>query len=110
MLRIKCPWCGERDQNEFDYGGQANLVRPSNPEAAGDREWAEYLFYRINPRGVHHERWVHSWGCRQWLNVVRDTLTHEIHRVYAIGEPRDPNLPDEESVTTGSAPRESTQE
>jgi len=87
MLRIHCPWCGERDQTEFSYGGQAGLTRPPNPEQVGDGQWAEYLFYRDNPRGPHQERWVHSWGCRQWFNVVRDTLTHEILRVYRMDEP-----------------------
>ena len=85
MLRIKCPWCGERDQTEFLYGGQAGIVRPVAPEQADDLQWAEYLFYRDNPRGPHCERWVHSWGCRQWFNVVRDTVTHEIFQVYPMG-------------------------
>ena len=28
MLVIKCPYCGKRSQNEFAYGGDANLNRP----------------------------------------------------------------------------------
>ena len=28
MLEIKCPYCGIRSQNEFAYGGDANLKRP----------------------------------------------------------------------------------
>ena len=78
MLRIPCPYCGVRDQTEFRFGGEAGIRRPGNPEAASDREWAEYLFYRDNVRGVHAERWVHGYGCRQWFLLVRDTLTHEI--------------------------------
>jgi len=27
-------------------------------------------------------------GCGQWFNVARDTVTHEIRKVYAMGEPR----------------------
>ena len=92
MLRINCPWCGERDQTEFQYGGQAHLERPADPERASDSDWGGYLFYRINPKGLHHERWVHRWGCRQWFNVVRDTLTHEIHRVYRMDEPLEADL------------------
>jgi heterotetrameric sarcosine oxidase delta subunit len=88
MLRIKCPWCGERDQTEFSCGGQAHLSRPADPAGSSDSEWADYLFYRENPRGLHHERWVHNWGCRQWFNVVRDTLSHEIIRVYTMAETR----------------------
>ncbi len=86
MLRIQCPWCGARDQTEFRCGGQAHIARPANPAQATDREWADYLFYRDNPQGLHYERWVHAWGCRQWFNVARDTMTHEILQVYAMGE------------------------
>ena len=28
MLEIKCPYCGERSQNEFEYGGDATIKRP----------------------------------------------------------------------------------
>jgi sarcosine oxidase subunit delta len=80
-MRINCPWCGERDQNEFRCGGQANLARPSNPAQVSDEEWAAYLFYRDNPKGPHHERWVHIWGCRQWFSIVRDTVSHQILQV-----------------------------
>jgi sarcosine oxidase subunit delta len=78
MLRIPCPYCGVRDQVEFRFGGESELRRPESPEQLDDAEWAEYLFYRENPRGLHHERWVHSFGCRQWFYVLRDTQTHEI--------------------------------
>ena len=27
MLRITCPFCGERDYTEFRYGGDASLIR-----------------------------------------------------------------------------------
>ena len=80
MLRINCPWCGLRDQVEFRCGGQSRRERPDDPQAVGDQEWAEYLFYRENPKGLHSERWVHAWGCRQWFTLVRDTATHEILR------------------------------
>lgn len=78
MLRIPCPFCGLRDHAEFAYGGDATRLRPD--EADGDRErWSEYLFLRDNPRGPHREYWQHVHGCRAWLCVTRDTLTHEIH-------------------------------
>lgn len=76
MLRIPCPYCGLRDQVEFRHGGPVNRDRPANPESASDRDWSEYLFYRENPRGEYHERWVHAFGCRQWFTLVRNTLTH----------------------------------
>lgn len=86
MLRIPCPYCGTRDQDEFKFGGESHITRPENPEQASDAEWAEYLFYRKNPKGVHFERWLHSFGCRQWFNLARDTVTHEILEVYMMGE------------------------
>lgn len=85
MLRITCPFCGVRDQDEFQFGGEAHIERPADPAKASDAEWADYLFYRDNPKGLHYERWVHSFGCRQWFNVARDTLTHEILEVYPMG-------------------------
>ncbi len=86
MLRIECPWCGVRDEPEFSYGGEAHVARP--PENCGDEEWAQYLFFRSNPKGGHPERWCHSQGCGQWFNVLRDTATHDILAVYRMGEPR----------------------
>ena len=86
MLRIPCPWCGERDQTDFQFGGESHIARPSKPAQASDAEWADYLYFRENPMGVHYERWVHSFGCRQWFNIARDTVTHEIIEVYKMGE------------------------
>ena len=86
MLRIPCPFCGLRDQVEFQFGGESHIERPENPEQASDSEWANYMFYRDNIKGLHYERWVHSFGCRQWFNVARDTVTHEITEVFPMGE------------------------
>ncbi len=86
MLKIPCPWCGERDQSEFSYGGQAHIVRPPDPDALDDEQWGDYLFFRDNPKGLHREQWVHSGGCRRWFNAVRDTVTYRIHAVYRPGE------------------------
>jgi sarcosine oxidase subunit delta len=87
MLLIICPWCGERDEHEFSYGGEAHISRPDHPEKMSDEEWADYLYMRNNPKGWFLERWVHTHGCRRWFNVQRDTVTHEISAVYKIGEP-----------------------
>lgn len=86
MLYIKCPWCGWRDESEFSYGGEAHIERPKDPDALSDAEWADYLYMRTNPRGLHHERWVHSAGCRRWFNAVRDTVTYEFSAFYRMGE------------------------
>jgi heterotetrameric sarcosine oxidase delta subunit len=77
MLRIRCPWCGPRDEVEFRYGGQAGVGVPLDPEAQDDEAWARYVFVRDNPKGPFAERWVHSAGCRRWFDAVRDTVTNE---------------------------------
>ena len=86
MLRIICPYCGLRDQVEFQFGGETHIARPEKPEQASDSEWANYMFYRDNIKGLHYERWVHSFGCRQWFTLARDTVTHEITEVFPMGE------------------------
>ena len=48
MLIIKCPHCGEREQEEFTCGGEAHIVRPKNPPELTDDQWADYLFIRQN--------------------------------------------------------------
>ncbi len=88
MFLISCPWCGPRDETEFSYGGEAHIVRPADPDALSDAEWADYLFMRKNTCGAHREQWSHSAGCRRWFNVQRDTTTNEIIAVYRTGEPR----------------------
>ena len=77
MQLIPCPWCGPREEAEFHYGGQALVAHPVDPSALSDAEWAEYLFFRDNPKGDFTERWVHTAGCRRWFNVVRNTVTSE---------------------------------
>ena len=76
MLLITCPWCGPRDEIEFHYGGEAGVVRPLQPAQQSDAEWADFLFFRNNPKGPFRERWAHVAGCRRWFTVVRDTATH----------------------------------
>ena len=78
MLQLRCPWCGERDEVEFSYGGEAGIAYPADPAALSDEEWAQWLFFRDNPKGAFAERWVHTHGCRRWFSVVRDTVTNEV--------------------------------
>ena len=84
MLQIDCPWCGRRDEDEFHCGGQSHIQRPMLD--CSDAEWGDYLFMRINPKGVSLERWRHTYGCRQWFNILRVTVTHEVTAVYGITE------------------------
>jgi sarcosine oxidase, subunit delta len=78
MLKIKCPWCGQREETEFTYGGEANVMRPQDPYALDDQKWAEYLYFKKNTMGDFEEQWNHAHGCRKWFNIKRNTLTNEI--------------------------------
>jgi sarcosine oxidase subunit delta len=104
MLLISCPNCGSRDETEFHYGGQAHVPYPENPNDLNDREWAEFLFYRDNTKGAFAERWLHSTGCRQWFNMLRDTVTYDIQAVYPMGTPRPAGAPDALSVVVPKRP------
>ena len=79
MLLIPCPWCGPRSENEFHHAGQAHIVRPTNPAAVSDADWADFLYNRANPKGIHAERWRHVHGCGRFFNCIRDTVTDVIH-------------------------------
>ena len=86
MLYISCPYCGERDEVEFSCGGEAHIERPLIENKLTDKEFADYLFLRDNPKGLFLERWHHSAGCRRWFNVARETVSHRITDVYEMGE------------------------
>jgi sarcosine oxidase, subunit delta len=86
MFHIYCPYCCEyREEEEFHSVGQAHIARPQDPDTCTDGEWGNYLYFRKNPRGLHHELWVHTVGCRQYFNITRHTQTYEIKEVYKIG-------------------------
>lgn len=76
-MRLTCPLCGERDRREFNYLGAAKLIeRPAEGASAAD--FHDYIYIRKNPAGPNAELWSHEYGCRAWLHVVRDTVSHEI--------------------------------
>lgn len=86
MLRIHCPYCGPRTEDEFQFGGESHIARPVDPESVSDEVWVAYLYERGNPKGIHYERWCHRFGCGQWFNIARDLVSHEIHAVYRMTE------------------------
>ena len=85
MLRIHCPYCGERDHEEFSYFGDATKSYPALDAQFHD-DWVEAVFMRNNPKGVHTEFWQHTLACRRWLVVQRHTVTHDIVAVMAAHE------------------------
>ena len=80
---IPCPHCGSRPREEFTIKGDASLVRPA-PDAGADA-WHAYMHLRDNARGPHREYWHHSSGCRRWLVVERDTVSHAVGAVIDAG-------------------------
>lgn len=86
-MRIECPFCGERQSSEFVYLGDVGGRRPEPGRSDEQRVFYEAVYLRDNPVGVHAEFWYHVAGCRRWLEVSRDTRTHQIVGVkFATGE------------------------
>lgn len=89
-MRILCPHCGERGNEEFSYLGDATVRRPdgstesapaARPGEPGFDAWMDYVYLRDNPAGPQRELWQHVHGCRAWLVVTRDTRNHAIAAV-----------------------------
>lgn len=74
MLLIPCPNCGERDQNEFHYGGRS-IQYPALESSASD--WQKVLHQRDNSSETIEEFWYHQSGCECWFKVRRHLITHE---------------------------------
>jgi len=81
-MRIPCPICGERDLREFFPHGDAVLMqRPDGMAEDAPARFHAYVHLRDNPAGRHRELWFHEAGCRAWLIVTRDTVTHAVEGV-----------------------------
>jgi heterotetrameric sarcosine oxidase delta subunit len=81
MMLITCPHCGPRNEDEFVCFSEAAPRRPVDPAALTDEEWVDYVYFRANTKGRVRERWWHARGCRRWLLVERDTMSHAIGAV-----------------------------
>ncbi|MEM9585401.1 MAG: sarcosine oxidase subunit delta [Pseudomonadota bacterium] len=81
MLILQCPYCGvDADETELAAGGQAHIKREA--VGASDDAFEAYLFRRVNPKGVHFERWRHANGCGKWFHAARCTVTLEVFGTY----------------------------
>jgi sarcosine oxidase subunit delta len=88
-MRIPCPYCGAREHGEFTYLGDASLMQRPDPSADdAAQQFHEYQHLRANPAGEHRELWYHDGGCRSWLVVTRNTITHVIAAVERAEEVR----------------------
>ncbi|MFC3060442.1 sarcosine oxidase subunit delta [Paenirhodobacter populi] len=82
MLTLTCPCCGvTAEETELTYGHEAHLKRFG--PGSTDAEFEDYLFNRKNPKGVHFERWRHSYGCGKWFLAARSTVTLEVYGTYS---------------------------
>ena len=78
-MLIPHPLLGLRDAQEFTYLGDASLIeRPAPSAEDAGAAFADYVYLRDNPAGVHRELWFHEQGDRSWLIVTRNTVTHEV--------------------------------
>lgn len=85
-MRIPCPLCGPRDRREFYYYGSDDyLNRPG--EGAAPEAWDDYLHLRRNPAGPTRDLWYHEQGCASWLELTRNTVTHEIISARLVADP-----------------------
>ena len=87
----------ERPEIEFRHAGEGHVARAADPSRLDDEAWAEFLYFRSNPKGVHAERWRHVHGCGRFFNALRDTVSDRILATYKTGEPR-PALPGQEPM------------
>ena len=82
MLILECPYCGALvDETDLTAGGEAHLKRFG--PGSSDEAFQGYLFERENPRGVHFERWRHTYGCGKWFHAARATDTLEVFGTYS---------------------------
>lgn len=81
MLLLTCPYCQiAAEETELSPGGEAHLKRFG--PGSSDADFEAYMFARKNPKGVHFERWRHSYGCGKWFLAARDTATLEVFGTY----------------------------
>jgi sarcosine oxidase subunit delta len=75
MQLFNCHFCGPRDQSEYTYLREAAAIPGLE---AGTADWQQFVYERENPCGANTEWWQHTNGCRQILQIVRDTRTHTV--------------------------------
>jgi len=81
MLLIFCPYCKINvDETELVPGGEAHTKRIVS--GSSDEDFYSYLFEKKNPKGIHFEKWRHSFGCGKWFHVARCTVTMKVYGSY----------------------------
>jgi sarcosine oxidase, subunit delta len=75
-MRLRCPFCGVRDETEFFFAAEAGKARPEPALKADAESWAAYLYVQANPKGIVDEVWLHR-GCGLYFRLTRDTVTNQ---------------------------------
>ncbi len=75
-MRLPCPFCGDRDVQEFACRGEAPGPRPNPAAPDAMATFTDWVYSRANPCGPTTEHWYHASGCRRWLAIKRDVRTH----------------------------------
>ena len=73
--RIPCPLCGVRAVEEFVYG---EMPEASADLVDADARDVDRAFMHANAEGPVTERWFHTFGCRRWITIRRDTRTNDV--------------------------------
>jgi heterotetrameric sarcosine oxidase delta subunit len=73
--RIPCPNCGVRAIEEFVYGEIPDAPSDLSDPDARD---VDRGFMHGNTEGPVTERWFHTFGCRRWITIRRDTRTNTV--------------------------------
>lgn len=77
-MLIPCPWCGLRDEREFDFGGSdVKFPDIGSPQVTSTEAWNEAVHIRENTKGDSRELWYHRSGCERWISLTRSSVTHE---------------------------------
>jgi sarcosine oxidase, subunit delta len=83
MQLFPCPFCGDRDETEFLFLGEAGKTRPAGGRDVAGAAWADYL-HRTSPRaGRETEIWRHR-PCGEVFLMERDTVSHVVDGARAI--------------------------
>jgi len=85
MQIFPCPFCGPRDETEFHCVGEPK-ARPEPAGSAGDAEWADYLWFNNNEKGLAREIWLHL-TCTEMFAMTRDTATNAVIDSEALTRP-----------------------
>ncbi len=73
MSQLTCPFCGERELDEFAFRHTVAAATCVNSPQA--------VYARSNDPSNSLEFWQHVRGCRAWLQVRRNPSTGAVHDI-----------------------------